>query len=398
MCKILAAVFTLNSYLESSCLSIAQIRAGTYLEVLLLSGAPCFNVTALYFQVSQVARTALKSTYRDIQRTEEVNRVLPQLVIPCLAVFRLADNDHFLLLELVYTVYTSLLDAVSTYFLTETRRIAGQCLGQLCLGQSCLDELAYHGVLGSTYKIQILALDLVHHVLHLSEAHNACNNAGSYHERRYIVSKSPVDHEISCIGEYSRVKSCDIALEIIETVARCLTRSVKVDAVESLHNIYMIGNFKIGNNRLAELFDLNVLAVVLAYGHAVVDDVGDHQHSLADLSFQLFFLDFKVSELLSHSIYLSLYSLSLFLLTLAHQSAYLLALYISLISQFICLGTCSSVFLIEFSDFVNQYEFFVLELLFNIFFDQLGVGSYKLDIYHIYYSSTQGFRPKFINL
>ena len=56
VCKVLAAVLALNSYLESSCLSIAQIRAGTYLEVLLLSGAPCLNVAALYLQVSQVAR------------------------------------------------------------------------------------------------------------------------------------------------------------------------------------------------------------------------------------------------------------------------------------------------------------------------------------------------------
>ena len=82
----------------------------------------------LNLQVSQVAGAALERANRNVHRAEEVNGVLPQFVIPHLAFFRLADNNHFLLLELVDTVYAALLDAVCAHFLTEARRIAGQGL------------------------------------------------------------------------------------------------------------------------------------------------------------------------------------------------------------------------------------------------------------------------------
>lgn len=65
---------------------------------------------------------------------EQIYSVLPQLVKPHLGIFRLAHNDHFLLFELMDSVYASLFQTVCAFFLTEARRIAGQSLRQLFFG------------------------------------------------------------------------------------------------------------------------------------------------------------------------------------------------------------------------------------------------------------------------
>ena len=70
-----------------------------------------------------------KRTYRNIQGTEQVHSILPQLIEPHLAVFRIAYNDHLLLFKLMDPVNASLLYAVSALFLTEAWRIAGKGLG-----------------------------------------------------------------------------------------------------------------------------------------------------------------------------------------------------------------------------------------------------------------------------
>ena len=109
------------------------------------------------------------------------------------------------------TVYTSFLNSVSTFLLTEAWRIAGQCQRQLCFRSNGIDKLTDHGVLAGTDQVQVLSFDLVHHSVHFSEAHNAGYYVAADHERRYAVSKSTVDHEISCICDHCGVQSCDIA-------------------------------------------------------------------------------------------------------------------------------------------------------------------------------------------
>ena len=135
------ALFAFDTNAETSCLSIAEGRAGTHLKILLLSGTPSLYVAAFYFEVSKVARAALECSYGDIERAEEVNGILPEFVIPGHAVFGFADNDHFLLFKLVDTVNASLLDAVSADLLTEAGAVAGEGLGQLVLGSNSVDEL-----------------------------------------------------------------------------------------------------------------------------------------------------------------------------------------------------------------------------------------------------------------
>ena len=63
------------------------------------------HVYRFHFQVSQVTGAAFQGSYRNIHGTEQINGVLPQLVKPHLGIFRLADNDHFLLFELMDSVY-----------------------------------------------------------------------------------------------------------------------------------------------------------------------------------------------------------------------------------------------------------------------------------------------------
>ena len=58
-------------------------------------------------------------------------------------------------------------------FLSEAGRIAGHGYGELFFGDNLVDKLAYHGVLACSDEVQILALYLVHHGIHLGKAHYA---------------------------------------------------------------------------------------------------------------------------------------------------------------------------------------------------------------------------------
>ena len=57
---------------QASCLRVRQVRTRTYFKILLLTGAPSFYVTALIFQIRQIARAATKLSYGNIQGTEKL--------------------------------------------------------------------------------------------------------------------------------------------------------------------------------------------------------------------------------------------------------------------------------------------------------------------------------------
>ena len=117
MGKILFAVLTVHADLKASCLCVAEVGAGTDFKILLLARRPCLYVNGLDLQICKVTGAALKCADRNIQSAEQVDCVLPELIEPHRAVFRLADNDHFLLLELVNSVDAALFDTVSTFSL-----------------------------------------------------------------------------------------------------------------------------------------------------------------------------------------------------------------------------------------------------------------------------------------
>ena len=143
MCQVFLSVLAVDTDFQTSCLCITKVGAASYLEVFLLTRRPCLNIDRFYFQVSQVTGAALQSTNRDIHGTEQVYGVLPQFVIPHHAVFRFADNNHLLFLELMDTVYTTLFNTMSTFFLTEARRIAGQRERQFGFRQDLVQAFTY---------------------------------------------------------------------------------------------------------------------------------------------------------------------------------------------------------------------------------------------------------------
>ena len=56
---------------------------------------------------------------------------------------------------------------------------------------------------------------------------------GIDHKWRNTVSKSAVDHEISCIGDYCRMNSCDVSHQIIETVSCNFSCSIEINSIKT---------------------------------------------------------------------------------------------------------------------------------------------------------------------
>ena len=129
-------------------------------------------------------------------------------------------------------------------------------------------------------QIQILSLDFVHHRIHLCKGHNTGYHIAANHKRRNTVGKAPVNHKVTGIGDYGGMQSCNIAHEIIEAISGYLSCSIQINAVKGFHNIGVIRNLKIRNQRLAELFDLYVLAVIFSNGYTGIDDIGNGHHNL----------------------------------------------------------------------------------------------------------------------
>ena len=278
------------------------------------------------------------------------------------------------------TVNTSLLKSMSTFLFTEARRIACKCLRKLFLRDDLVNEFTDHGMLTCSDQVKILTFDLVHHSIHLRKAHNACNNVASDHERRYAVSKSPVDHEISCIGNYCGMKACDITHQIIESVTGNTSCAVKIDSIKILHDICMIRNFKIRNNRLTKFLNLYVLAVVFTDRYRRIDDVRDHHHIFQKLFLNLFLSLRKFLNTSSGCSNLFFNLFCLFSFSLAHKSTDLFGDLVSLSTESLNLLLDLSVFFIKFENLVNQLQFAVLELIADILLYNLRILSHKLNV------------------
>ena len=278
------------------------------------------------------------------------------------------------------TVNTSLLKSVSTFLFTEAWRIACKCFRKLFLRNDLVNEFTDHGMLTCTDQVKILTLDLVHHSVHLSKAHNTCNNVASDHERRYTVSKSTIDHEISCVGNYCGMKTCDVSHQIIESVTCNTSCAVKIDSVKALHDICMIWNFEIRNNRLTEFLDLYVLAVIFTDRYRRIDDVRDYHHVFQKLFLNLFLSLGKFLDTCSGCSNLFFNLFCLFSFSLAHKSTDLFGDLVSLSTESLNLLLNLSVLFIKFENLVNQLQFAVLELVADILFYNLRILSHKLNV------------------
>ena len=140
-----------------------------------------------------------------------------------------------------------------------------------------------------TDKIQILSLDLIHHSIHFGKAHNACYHIAPDHKRRNTIGKPTSDHKITGIGKNRRMKPCDIAHQIIESVSGYSSGTFKINAVKALHDICMIRNIKFRNHRISVFLDFYVFAVIFSDRNRRINDVWDRHHDLFNSCFYFFF-------------------------------------------------------------------------------------------------------------
>ena len=278
------------------------------------------------------------------------------------------------------TVNASFFDTVCTFFFTEARRIAGQCLRQVFFFVHGVDEFTDHGVFAGTDQVQVFTFDLIHHRIHFCKAHNACYNVAADHERRDAVFEASADHEISCISQNCGVQSCDIAHQVVETVTSYFSSAVQVDAAEAFHNICVVRDFEIRNNGFAESFYFHVFAVVFTDGNGRIDDVRNGHHDFFDAFFYIFFFCCQFVNAFCISSDLCFYFFGFFFFAFCHQTADLFGQFISLCTQSFYFLFDGSVFLIQFDNFVYQRQFAVLEFLTDIFLNDFRVFSYKFDV------------------
>ena len=175
----------------------------------------------------------------------------------------------------------------------------------------------------------------------------------------------------------------NISTQIIKAIAACFTRTVKIDPVEPLHDLHMIGHLKRWNCRFSKAFNLNILAVVPADRHRWIDNIRDHHHPLADLCFKLRFKLLKLLKLFCHRSYLRFGLFGLLAQTLAHQSADLFADGIALCAQIIAARLCLPELLVAFKYFVDQRQFFLLKFFSDIFPDCIRISPDKFNIEHL---------------
>ena len=284
-------------------------------------------------------------------------------------------------------VNASLLDAVCALFLAEAGGVAGEGLRKLAFGYHLVDELAYHRVLAGSDEVQILALDLIHHCVHVGLAHDALDDIAVDHERRDAVGEALSYHEIPCIGQHRRVQAGDVSHEVVKAVAGDTAGGIHVNAVEALHNLGVVGDGEVGNDRLAEALDLDIAAVVRTDGNGVVNDVRDGEHDGADALAHRGGSLLKLGQTVGIGLDLRLdlfgfFQFARILLRLTHQHADLLGQRISRSTKVIALGESGTVLHIELQNLVNEGELCVLKLLPDVFLNFLGIFSYELYIKH----------------
>ena len=207
------------------------------------------------------------------------------------------------------------------------------------------------------------------------------------HEGGNAVGKALADHEVPAIGQHRLVEPGDVAQEVIEAVAGDAARRVQVDAAEGLHNFRVIGDGEVRGFGLAEALDLHVFAVVLANGDGGVDNLGNQQHALVELRFQLVFLLLKLGQAVRLFLHLGLDGLGLLelggvLFGLAHEHADLLGEGVAVGAELVRLGDGGAALGVQVDDLVHQGELAVLEFLLDVLLDGLGVLPDEADIKH----------------
>ena len=222
------------------------------------------------------------------------------------------------------TVHASLLSTVCTLLLTEARRIGSKGKRKGICRKDLIDEATDHRVLRGTDEVEVLALDLIHHGIHLCEGHNTIYNLGTNHIWRNHIGKTTVDHEIARIAEHRRVQSRDVADQVVEAVTCDTSGCIEIDTAEGLHDICMIRYLKCRNDRLTEALILDVVRIIRTDRNGCIDHVRDDHHALRHLRLKLRLLLLELLETCGKCADLGLDLFGLRLLPLRHQRTDLL--------------------------------------------------------------------------
>ena len=279
-------------------------------------------------------------------------------------------------------VDAALFQTMRALFLTEAGRVAGQRLRKLILGQNLVDEFTDHRMLTGTDQIQIFSFNLIHHSVHLRKAHNAGYDIAADHERRDAVGKAAADHKVSRVGEDGRMQAGNVAHQIIEAVSGNTAGAVQIDTVKALHDIRMVGNLKIRNDRLSKALDLYILTVISADRDGRIDDIGNGHHDLGDLFGQLGLLLFQLCQTLGIRCHLCLDGIGLVKFLLTHQRADLLGQFVALGTQLIGLLLGGAALRVQSDNLVYQRKLCILKLIADVLLYDFRILPDKFQIQH----------------
>ena len=175
----------------------------------------------------------------------------------------------------------------------------------------------------------------------------------------------------------------NISHQVVEAVAGGIACTVEVQSIQRIENISVIRNLKVRNDRFAESFDFNVLAVIFSDRNGRINDIRNQHHPLPDLTFQLGFAYFEVLKLYFEVLDLLLCGFSLVLLALTVQFADFLGNAVTVSAECACAGLCVAELLVECRNFIDQHQFLVLELLLDVLFDEIRIFSNQFNVNHV---------------
>ena len=270
------------------------------------------------------------------------------------------------------------------FFFSEARGIACHCDRQLLLVDDLVDKLTDHGMFAGTDQIKVFALDLIHHRVHLCKAHNAGHHIAADHERRNAVCKSAIDHEISCICDNCAVQSCNIAHQIIESVPRYSVSRIQIDAIKAFHDIRMIWDLIIRNERIAKPLYFNVFTIIFTNRNRWVDHLRDDHHLFFEFCFYFFFAG---RQLIDPGIVpgdFCFYFFCFIFKALPHELSDFLGNLVFICSECFHFRFDVSVFSIQSDHGINQRELLILILLPDIFFYSFCVLTNKFNVQHYF--------------
>ena len=248
-------------------------------------------------------------------------------------------------------------------------------------------------MLAGADQVQILALNLIHHGVHFGKAHHAGDHIAADHKRGNAVGEALVDHKITGIGGHGTVQAGDVAHQVVETVAGYAAGRIHVDAVKALHNVGVVGNLKIGGDRLTKPLHLHIAAIVRADGHAGVNDLGNDHHDLVKLLGGSVNAGIQLCHTLGVGLHcgivgvdlglqLGLFGLVGTLFQLPVQRAVGLAQLVALCLERVALLHGAALFSVQRNGLVHQGQLGVLELLADVFLYCFGIFPYKSYIKH----------------